>query len=260
MMPSKTALTTPYAEVNLILDGLLAEVQQLLGDNFVGFYLDGSLAGGDFDPQQSDIDFVVVTAAPLADETVSALATMHQRLRDSGSKWGYELEGSYIPQQALRRYDPANAYHPNIERGKTELLCVKEHHSDWIIHRHILREYGITLAGPPPRTLIDPIQPDELRGATAELLRGWWAAQLSDTSYLQHEGYRTYAVLTMCRILYTLEHRTIVSKPAAARWAQATLPNRWSTLVQHALQPDKQPPTLSETLEFIRYTLDDATV
>lgn len=33
----------------------------------------------------------------------------------------------------------------------------------------------------------------------------------------------TKAILTMCRVLHTLEHGTIVSKPVAARWAQAKL-------------------------------------
>jgi hypothetical protein len=32
----------------------------------------------------------------------------------------------------------------------------------WVIHRHMLREHGVVLAGPPPHTLIDPVQPDEL--------------------------------------------------------------------------------------------------
>ena len=40
----------------------------------------------------------------------------------------------------------------------------------WPIHRHILREQGVVLAGPPPRTLIDPVQPDELREAVRGIL------------------------------------------------------------------------------------------
>ena len=44
-MPSPT----PYPEVNAILNVLLADVRAILGDQFVGFYLYGSLASGDFD-------------------------------------------------------------------------------------------------------------------------------------------------------------------------------------------------------------------
>ena len=40
------------------------------------------------------------------------------------------------------------------------------------------------------------------------------------------QGYQAYAILSMCRVLYTLEFGTVVSKPAAARWAQGTLDER----------------------------------
>jgi predicted nucleotidyltransferase len=36
-------------------------MQAVLRDRFIGLYLGGSLALGDFDPQRSDIDFVAVT-------------------------------------------------------------------------------------------------------------------------------------------------------------------------------------------------------
>jgi hypothetical protein len=40
---------TPYPDVNAILNVLLAAVRAILGNQFVGFYLYGSLASGDFD-------------------------------------------------------------------------------------------------------------------------------------------------------------------------------------------------------------------
>jgi predicted nucleotidyltransferase len=55
----------------------------------VGIYLHGSLATGDFNPQSSDIDFVVVLAEPVCDDLLSALAAMHGRLVASGLKWLY---------------------------------------------------------------------------------------------------------------------------------------------------------------------------
>jgi hypothetical protein len=38
----------------------------------------------------------------------------------------------------------------------------------------MLREHGVVLAGPPPRTLIDPVPPSELREAVLGILREWW--------------------------------------------------------------------------------------
>src|SRR5438552_5150058 len=106
---------TPYADVNAILRELMANVQPILADRFVGMYLYGSLAAGDFSPETSDIDFLVVTDAEPAAEQVEALRQMHERIGAGRSKWALEQDGSYIPRGALRRYDPRLAQHPHID-------------------------------------------------------------------------------------------------------------------------------------------------
>jgi len=223
-------------------------------------YLSGSLAAGDFDPQHSDIDFVVVTAAELSAETIAALTAMHERIAAGRSKWATELEGSYIPQHALRRYDPAQAQHPHIFRGTGEgesRLFVMHHASDWVVHRHILREHGVVAAGPAPHTLIDPIQPDDLRQAVRTFALQWPASLLREPDPLRHAGYHAYTVVTLCRILYTLAHGAVVSKPVAARWAQtAAREGRWAALIERAVAWDMRWADVDETLSFIRYTLE----
>lgn len=249
-------IPTPYPDINAVLYELLAGVQAILGDRFVGLYLHGSLAGGDFTPRRSDIDFLVATAVELPEERVLALRALHAHLAAGASPWAAELEGSYIPLPALRRYDPACARHPHVERGGS--LNVEQHDSDWVIQRHILREKGICVAGPPPSTLIDPISPAELRQATLGLFRGWWVPMLRDPRRLRSSGYQAYAILTMCRILYTLHFGTIVSKPVAARWALETLDGRWTAVIAQALawRDDLPLDCLDETLALIQYTLE----
>ena len=144
---------TPYRDVNAVLDRLLADVQTVLADRFAGMYLYGSLSSGDFDPQRSDIDFLVTTTGELPEEIITALDAMHTRIMSSGLKWAKKLEGSYIPQDALRRYDPAGPPYPTLNEGR---FYMAPHGSDWIIQRHIIREHGVTLAGPPPQAVIDP--------------------------------------------------------------------------------------------------------
>ena len=56
---------TPYPSVNAILGMLLSGAQEILGNRFTGLYLYGSLSSGDFDPERSDIDFLVVTDGEL---------------------------------------------------------------------------------------------------------------------------------------------------------------------------------------------------
>jgi predicted nucleotidyltransferase len=96
---------TPYPDINAVLNVLLSSVQTVLGDHFVGMYLYGSLASGDFNPETSDIDFLVVTADEIPNEMVRDLEAMHIRLMSSDLKWAIKLEGAYIPQHAIRRHE-----------------------------------------------------------------------------------------------------------------------------------------------------------
>ena len=260
---------TPYPEVNAILHELLTSVQSILGNHFIGMYLFGSLATGDFD-QDSDVDYVVVTDDVLSNELVLALQDMHVRIATIDSWCATQLEGSYVPQGALRQYDPVHALHLHIDRGKGEQLKKMQLDSallsrawwgGWVLLRDSLREKGITLAGPAPRTLIDPVSPEELEQAAQAILQGW-ATQILDTpAEIDSRGYQSYTVLTLCRILYTLQNSSVASKPVAARWAQETLDPRWIPLIERAwLGRQKaglkaEPHDVNETLDFIRYTL-----
>jgi hypothetical protein len=169
------------------------------------------------------------------------------------------MEGDYIPLAALRRHDPLSSAYPHL--GVDGHFAVEQHGSEAIIQRWMLRQNGITLAGDDLQALVDPVSAAQLRQAVADLLNEWWKPQLDDHSRLESVEYRTYAVLTMCRMLYTFQHGEIVSKPEAARWAQANLEPRWVELLAQALvwkQGDNLP-GLPETIEFIRYTMDKST-
>jgi hypothetical protein len=250
---TNTAGPTDWPEINSVLWELLTRAQGILGDRFVGMYLDGSLAIGGFDPDTSDLDFVVVTNVELSSATFGALKTMHGGIASGATKWSRELEGSYISQHALR-HDPRPSAHPYIDRG-SELAMVQPESGYWVIHRQVLREHGVAMVGPLPRTLIDPVGPDELREAVRGILREWWKPMLVEGPRLRNGFYRCYAVLTMSRMLYTVRHGAIATKPIAARWAQETVDGRWAPLIQRALAwSQDDPPSIEETLAYIRYT------
>jgi predicted nucleotidyltransferase len=248
---------TNYSDVNKILNLLLASVREILGNQLVGMYLYGSLSSGDFNPESSDIDFLVVTTSTLSDKAIAELRSMHQRIWKSGLKWASKLEGSYIPKRDIRRHDPHSAPCPTVNEGK---FYLDKRGSDWIIQRHVIREQGTVLAGPDPKTLIDPISPEDIRRAVKGVLQEWWFPMLEDPSWLKNHGseYHAFAILTMCRALYALKHGTIVSKPMAARWAQKELGERWSQVIERSLaqQAGSEDRDLyNESLEFIRFTM-----
>ena len=245
---------TPFSTVNALLVDLLAQMRAILGDDLIGLYLDGSLALGDFEPATSDVDFIAAIARPLSATAFAALAAMHRQMRDSGRPFASDLEGSYIPLSALRRHDPADATFANLERGPDEVLKVKAHHSDWVIHRFTVREHGITLLGPPPATLIDPISPDDVRRATAEVLRSWWGTP-DAIAYIRaaHPGGLSFIALTMCRALYALARGEVVSKRVAAEWALLTQDARWRPLIERSLRWRLSDEMKDEMIAFVGY-------
>lgn len=213
---------TPFPAINGTLAALLAAVQEALAEQFVGLYLYGSLASGDFDLDTSDVDFLVVTRDVLPDFAFEKLGAAHQQLWHSGDPWAAKLEGSYLAWAALPRYDPTDRTPwPTLNEGAFYRAA---HGWDWVLQRAILREHGIVVAGPPIAPQIEPGGPGALRAAIGALLAEWWEPMLAEPARLHQPNYQAYAILSMCRALYTLAHGTIASKPAAARWAQAAFP------------------------------------
>ena len=94
------------------------------------------------------------------------------------------------------------------------------------------------------------------------ILDGWVAQILEEPAKIKQRGGQTYAVLSICRILYTLRYGTVVSKQKAARWAEETLSNRWMPLIEQTWEgrnnpgADASPDEVNETLDFIRYALE----
>jgi len=251
----------PHPNVNEILNILFTNVKEILQDHFVGMYLFGSLANGDFD-EQSDIDVLVVTDSKISDDIFSALKEMHERIAKVDSPWAIQLEVSYIPQNALRCFDPADNLHPHMDRGDGEKLHMMMHGSDWVVQRHLLREHGIVIAGPNLKTLIEPISPNEMRQAIVDVLPLWVNPILDDPAQTQSRGYQSFTVLSLCRMLYTLQYGTIVSKRVAAQWGQDTLGEQWTSLIKEAWlgrqNPglEARPADIDGTLNLIRYTLE----
>jgi predicted nucleotidyltransferase len=105
---------TSHPEVEELLDALTDGLREILGDLLVGAYLFGSATTPDFD-RESDVDVVVVKTDKIADQTFAALQAMHARIATIDSWCATQLEVSYIPRRAIRRYDPADALHPRLD-------------------------------------------------------------------------------------------------------------------------------------------------
>jgi hypothetical protein len=244
---------TPYPELNAVLAHLLQGAGSVLGDNFLGAYLQGSFAVGDFTPY-SDCDFVIVTHRDVTPAELPALQALHAGIHDLPHPyWRTGLEGSYAPAAILRRWstaprDPPGEPRPNnwadpgtsgsapraypfwyLDHGAKSL--VRSEHDNSQVVRWCLREKGVVLAGPHPRTLIDPVAPAALRAEVRESMDRCLAVGLEPMHLV---AWQAFWVGLFCRILHTLETGEVTSKKAAMTWAQATLDPAWCGLISRA--------------------------
>lgn len=219
---------TPYAELDALLVELLGHWREILGDNLAGAYLQGSFALGAGD-RYSDCDWLVATHDLLTDDQIARLRALHDELPTRSQSWCKDLEGSYAPIAELASTTHLGRKWLFNDHGRRTLEW--DEHCNRGYTRWLLREHGITLTGPRPADFMAPIAAELLRAEAAAALRALLPEfqEWIDIDALAW-GQR-YAVVTACRMLFTLATGTVTSKSGALEWAMRTLAPRWRPLL-----------------------------
>ncbi len=253
----------PPPEVSKLLEALFAGVGDALGDNLLGFYLRGSLALGDFNPETSDVDILVVTERPVSEAEFEALAALHTRIPAGDNQYRRCYEISYIDRVSIRRFKPAERQHLSIPSDSA--FGWSDHRPNWVLERWTVRERGVTVAGPDPKTLIDPISTAEILKAVGDELRerlGHWTDGSWAHESLLHRGAQVFEIETVCRALYTIKSGELLPKRQAIAWALDTLPEPWQALIEwsQAYRGDKtrDATKIPEVIRFLRWAASEA--
>jgi aminoglycoside adenylyltransferase-like protein len=246
-----------YPHVNSLLERLLLRMWQILGSKLVGLYVTGSLVVGDFDPDISDVDLLAAITDDLTGAEFAALKQMHDDIVLHDPQWDNRIEIAYLSLKALKTFKTDSSKIGIISPG--EPFHIIDAGKDWLVNWYIVWEKGVTLFGPPPQTLIAPISKEEFLDTVRNHVRGWreWM------DHVHSRPYQGYAILTMCRALYTLTNGEQVSKIQAAAWVSKQMPE-WAGLIGEALrwrkavrEPVANPEaTLPETRRFVNYVID----
>ncbi len=232
---------TSNPELNTVLYEFVKSVQEILKDNFVSAYLQGSFAIGDWD-NDSDVDFTIVIENDISDTDLQAMQIMHARIYNLESEWAKHLEGSYFPKNILKSGNYANKglwYLDNTFKGLWYLnntfdKLALSNHDNTLVVRWIVREHGITLAGIPAKDLIDFVPADDLRKEILSTMREWGSEIISGQWKMDNKWAQPFVVLIYCRMLHSLNTGRINSKLSGVQWAKNTLDSRWTGLIQRA--------------------------
>ncbi len=220
---------TLFPDIDELLALLLSKLRNILEDNLVGLYLYGSLVWGDFDYDISDIDLLTATARPINDSEFNTLKQMHDDFALHYERWNGRIEVQYFSLHGLKTFKSQSTKMGNISPG--EPFHIIEAGKAWLMNWYFVQDYGVTLFGPSPKTLIDPISKQEFIQAVRDHAKQWRGYVIQSRNNLP---YQSYAILTLCRALYTAMNSEQVSKSRAALWAAKQFPE-WSTLIENAL-------------------------
>ncbi|MFQ6017445.1 MAG: aminoglycoside adenylyltransferase domain-containing protein [Kiloniellaceae bacterium] len=222
-------MKSPPREINRLFASIKNDLPVILGENLSGAYVYGSVSFGSFDPSRSDIDCVVVTEKPLTNREIAALRKWHGKLRKTHSPAG-KLEMPYVVKGELFLAASEFLETPLYSSGRFFEKADTNGYNPitWLN----IRENGITLCGAEPKTFVPKIGKQVLKDALSleiDYIRN------KNRRWFRKDAYKSYAVLTLCRILYTLRFNRLSSKETAARWCLKTAPSRWHALISAAL-------------------------
>jgi hypothetical protein len=191
-----TATRTPPAELEGYLDDLLERLRGVADVHAA--YLVGSGALGAFDPEASDVDVVVVTAAPLTDQRKRALVAAAESVPVPARK----LELVVYPLGSQR-------WQVNLNTGEHVSFDPAEEPPFWFVLDRAAGEQGaLPLAGPPWQEVFSPVRREDVLDALVEALDWQEANEPSSRS----------SVLNACRAWAWLDTGRWRSKPDAADW------------------------------------------
>src|SRR5215213_4947783 len=207
MYLKELVILSKHPDVFLLIEDISSRIQKTLGEKLVGLYVYGSLVAGDFDYEISDIDLLAATATAIDEEELGALEKMYAGLVEDFPDWNNRIETAYVSFAALQTFKSQKSRIANISPG--EPLHFLEAGSDWLLNWYFVREYGITLFGASPETIIARVSKKEFIEAVREQARER-AENIEKAKFSR--PYQAYLIMTFCRALYAVENGEQASK------------------------------------------------
>lgn len=210
-------------------------IKKVVGRDFVGFYIHGSLAMGGFNPRSSDIDVLVVVNNSMEVEKKKILAQLFLQYSNSP----YPLEISFLNRVDLlewRHPCPFELHYSEAWRKRFEHdlsngsnLCINENKNtdiDLAAHITITHHRGLCIEGEPIDKVFPPIPKAHYISSIVADYRDCLKNITEDPIYCS---------LNIIRVYWYLSEGVISSKLEAGNWGKGKLQGRLRSTVSKAV-------------------------
>jgi len=192
------------------------------------------------------------------------LRQLHDEIPTRPGVWNMNLEGAYADETSLR--DMSGLGVPWLFNDHGHRTLEWGTHCNTLHTRWILRSYGITLDGPPARSLVDEVPEQALQAAARVNIPGV-LGRIASWADMGNAWTQKYIVQTYSRMLYTATTGRVASKPQALTWAMETLDPHWTALLLqvaedrvlpwHPVDPSR-PGSMERAVEYAQYVETEA--
>lgn len=214
-------------EVKQLMEQYIVELKEIFSDEkIVGVYIYGSIALGAFHIETSDVDFVTVISDSVNKAEKQQIIELHKKLRKS--TLGKRMDGMYIPLADLGKYNHEINEYVYCADGKADI-------GHWDINAvtwWTLKNQGITVIGKEAEDLPFQIKWDDVVNTMKYNVEHYWLEKAKRPYLFFIEEWVESAVVTMGRILYTLDHKTIVSKDRGLQYMLELYSHKWEPLLR----------------------------
>lgn len=200
------------------------DLNTILGENFFGFYIYGSLTYGGFRPKSSDLDCVAVTKKVFNRKEFDSLSKWYSRLLKEESQLAKRLEIAFAVKKIVFKDNSKRT--AVIHKGEFNKRADSDANNPitWLN----IKETGITVLGPDPETFVPDITKIILKDALKKEFK--YIVDRPD-KFFSEDWSKVYVILTFCRIVYTLKTGKIKSKKSAAEWCLENLPKKYHPII-----------------------------
>lgn len=217
-----------------ILNKIANKYQRILEDNLVGIYVHGSLAFGCFNPNKSDIDFiVVVNNTPTIEEKESLIKTLLYLSTEAPIK-GYEM--SVVLSSFCKNFvypTPFELHYSiaHLQRCQDSLreYCTSMNGTDKDLAAHftVIKNVGYTIIGKQITEVFGDIPKKDYFDSIK--------ADVENAKEVVNEN-PVYTILNLCRVFAYKNDGLILSKEQGGLWGIENLPNQYIALLSTALK------------------------